>query len=288
MQVQLLTVGALALGRLAQRRNKGKERRTQAAEEREARYVTSTNLIADSSLKPEATASGSLHRAVLLLAVMVDITLWYFIYQALVSDEGWRSQPRSLWIAAALSVIISLLYLGQRLPNQGGEGRATGPSVSWEPTPAASGRRPLQNLTGTWVKDGQASDSMEEAVRVMQLKPLMRTAIRLVKGLEINQTADRFDLAVFSIISWFKVRESYPMNGEESQEKRRDMRKGKHRGRLVVQKDGCIRLQLTWDDPLGGSGHEVFRLASPTELHAHSHLSVNGRIVKYVTVYRKK
>jgi len=63
---------------------------------------------------------------------------------------------------------------------------------------------------------------------------------------------------------------------------------GKHRGRLVVQKDGCIRLQLTWDDPLGGSGHEVFRLASPTELHAHSHLSVNGRIVKYVTVYRKK
>jgi len=46
---------------------------------------------------------------------------------------------------------------------------------------------------------------MEEAVRVMQLKPLMRTAIRLVKGLEINQTADRFDLAVFSIISWFKA-----------------------------------------------------------------------------------
>jgi hypothetical protein len=63
---------------------------------------------------------------------------------------------------------------------------------------------------------------------------------------------------------------------------------GKHRGRLLVEKDGCLRLKVEWDDPFGGTGHEIFRLVTPTELHAHSHLSVGGRTVDYLTVYRRK
>ena len=35
-----------------------------------------------------ASRGCSLHRVVLLLAAVVDATLWYCVYKALVSDEG--------------------------------------------------------------------------------------------------------------------------------------------------------------------------------------------------------
>lgn len=43
-----------------------------------------------------------------------------------------------------------------------------------------------QRLGGVWVKDKAASDSMEPACALMQLNGLIRTAIRLIRGLEIR------------------------------------------------------------------------------------------------------
>lgn len=37
---------------------------------------------------------------------------------------------------------------------------------------------------------------------------------------------NKFKLAVFSIIPWFKVHEEYPMDGSPRKYKRRDLRKG--------------------------------------------------------------
>lgn len=287
MEVQLLIVGALAIGNLARKRNEGRRRKVKAGEEREAKILAAA--AANQAAEPYPGSQGlpPLSQGLLLLAAAIDVTLWYFVYRALVSDEGWKSQPKSVWIAAAASAFISVLYLFHLLTHQGSRGRAAGSGVTWNPSQAASAHR-LQDMTGTWMKDGKASSSMEEAIHLMHLSRLTRTAVKLIKGIQIVQTAEKFDLAVFSVISWFKIRESYPMNGEVRQEKRRDLRRGKHRGRLRVDRDGDLCLHLEWDDPFGGSGHDKFCLVSPTELHAHSHLNVGGNSADYVTVYRKQ
>ena len=53
---------------------------------------------------------------------------------------------------------------------------------------------------------------------------LLRLAVGLVRGLELDVTQDTFHVAVFSVIAWFKVRERYSLTGELSSWKRRDLR----------------------------------------------------------------
>jgi hypothetical protein len=40
----------------------------------------------------------------------------------------------------------------------------------------------------------------------MNLNALVRTAVRLIKGIELDVTGGRFNMAVFSAIGWFKAR----------------------------------------------------------------------------------
>ncbi len=47
---------------------------------------------------------------------------------------------------------------------------------------------------------------MEPALRMMRMNGIMRTAIRLIKGVRIRLERDSFELAVFSVFAWFKVR----------------------------------------------------------------------------------
>ena len=42
-------------------------------------------------------------------------------------------------------------------------------------------------------------------MQLMQVNRLIRSAIRLVKGTELRQTADSFEIAVLSGILWFKA-----------------------------------------------------------------------------------
>eukprot|EP00854_Cymbomonas_tetramitiformis_P007161 gene7161-8539_t len=56
---------------------------------------------------------------------------------------------------------------------------------------------------------------MDEAASLMQLNWVTRKAVRLINGLEIAISEDVFTLTVLSVIPWFKVVESYPMNGSE-------------------------------------------------------------------------
>ena len=55
------------------------------------------------------------------------------------------------------------------------------------------------------VQDKEASDSMEETLTVMKVNRLIRGAVGLVKGTELRQTQDSFQIAVLSGILWFKV-----------------------------------------------------------------------------------
>lgn len=46
---------------------------------------------------------------------------------------------------------------------------------------------------------------MQETFEVMQINRLIRGAVGLVKGTELKQTEDSFEIAVLSGILWFKV-----------------------------------------------------------------------------------
>ena len=46
---------------------------------------------------------------------------------------------------------------------------------------------------------------MAEAIKLAELNRLTRTAVKLIKGVQILQTNEDFEFAVFSVIGWFKV-----------------------------------------------------------------------------------
>lgn len=137
----------------------------------------------------------------------------------------------------------------------------------------------------------------------MQLNGLVRMAVKLVRGCEIKLlpppssinsnnmvTEGEFQLDVFSAIKWFKVRERYQLDGRIGRFKRRDLRGGKHEGRVEVLEDGALRLHLKWDEPHGGVGTDTFRLVSDDEMHVMSELRKEGSNTKisYNTIYRRK
>eukprot|EP00879_Flechtneria_rotunda_P003425 GHRR01003653.1.p1 GENE.GHRR01003653.1~~GHRR01003653.1.p1 ORF type:complete len:203 (+),score=55.18 GHRR01003653.1:301-909(+) len=144
------------------------------------------------------------------------------------------------------------------------------------------------NFAGTWIKDKAASDSMSEAIGLMGLGGLMRQAIKLIKGVKITQDNINFTMAVFSVFSWFKVSESYPLDGATRVCRRRDFRKGGHRGYVKPIGFNKLQLHLQWDDPHGGVGTDVFSMPKPDVLHIDSSITVRGKTCKYRSVYNRK
>ncbi|KAK9807921.1 hypothetical protein WJX73_002398 [Symbiochloris irregularis] len=128
----------------------------------------------------------------------------------------------------------------------------------------------LQLLQGSWVKDKVASDSMEPALHMVHLGRLMRSAVRLVKGIQLRVYDNCFEMAVFSVVPWFKVIERYPLTGSSVVCKRRDLRRGSHRGNASFTADGELMLALEWGPPYGGSGSEVYHLVDAETLHVAS------------------
>ena len=47
---------------------------------------------------------------------------------------------------------------------------------------------------------------MEPTLQLMQVNRLIRTAVRLVKGMELRQAGNAFEIIVLSGILWFKAR----------------------------------------------------------------------------------
>lgn len=46
---------------------------------------------------------------------------------------------------------------------------------------------------------------MEAAIKLIELNGVIRTAIRMIRGVELKLTDSTFEFAVFSIFPWFKV-----------------------------------------------------------------------------------
>jgi len=77
------------------------------------------------------------------------------------------------------------------------------------------------------LQDKAKSDSMSEAIALMGIGGLLRSAMKLIRGVKIQQDQQSFTLAVFSVLSWFKVTEKYSFDGSVSKCRRRDFRRGK-------------------------------------------------------------
>jgi hypothetical protein len=46
---------------------------------------------------------------------------------------------------------------------------------------------------------------MDRAIALMGLGGIMRQAIRMIRGIQIKQDQQAFEMAVFSVFAWFKV-----------------------------------------------------------------------------------
>lgn len=147
-------------------------------------------------------------------------------------------------------------------------------------------------FTGTWLKDGAASDSMDPALDLLQMGGIVRAAMAGVRGLTLRVSPDAaaFDLAVFSAIPLLKVRERYPLTGDTVQHRRRDLRGGGAAGRTQLRDDGSLQTTLLWRDPVAGACVDTYSVAGD-ELTVVTTLkvpAVGGRSVRYRTVYRRK
>lgn len=55
------------------------------------------------------------------------------------------------------------------------------------------------------VQDKHASESMAKAIELAELNRITRTAVKLIRGIQIIDTNSSFEMAVFSVIGWFKA-----------------------------------------------------------------------------------
>ena len=57
------------------------------------------------------------------------------------------------------------------------------------------------------MQDKKASDSYENAMTTMQINPLLKTAMRQLKGIRLEQTDEEVVMVMLSRIPWLRVRQ---------------------------------------------------------------------------------
>ena len=154
------------------------------------------------------------------------------------------------------------------------------------PTPETRAHPPF--VQGRWLKDRDASDSMDAACDIVHMNYLVRQGIRLVKGMAFQVTHGQFYLQVFSEVPVLKIRERYPLvPGEVAQNRRRDMRLGGVRG----SGRACgthYEIHYEWGAPYGGSGTDLVVPIGPLELHLYSVVTVADRKVLFRQIFRRR
>lgn len=241
------------------------------------------------ALSAAQTLPRSWGATVQYLAGPKSLSIW--LVAGVIAGTGACRWDLGLASATLLLPVIGLYYYGYS-PQPGADGHP--PKRTWTNwtqqrrlDSAQTTAARLQKLNGNWNKDKAASDPMENALDLMQLGRLVRSAVKLVKGIAIQVDDDSFEMAVYSSIPWFKVVERYPLTGDTVSCKRRDLRRGGHTGHVRVTEQGDIALSIAWEDPLGGTGTELFQLVDDDTLHVFSTINVAGQTVAYKNVHRR-
>uniref|UniRef100_A0A7R9VBP2 Uncharacterized protein n=1 Tax=Chlamydomonas euryale TaxID=1486919 RepID=A0A7R9VBP2_9CHLO len=168
---------------------------------------------------------------------------------------------------------------------------------------------------------------MGPQMQLMRMRGPVRTAASLLRGMNVSHTDSAFKIEIFSVIGWFKVVETYSLQGEPSRYPRRDLRRGKHTGHVEVllpkplplptpmmpavaqpppagadvpavgrKRAGAgelcatsrVAVHLSWGEPHAGTGLDVMELAEPNVLHVMSTLAVDGQQESCLSVFRRK
>lgn len=149
----------------------------------------------------------------------------------------------------------------------------------------ARGLPDYDHLMGTWIRDKKASDSFENAMTVMQINPILKTAMRQLKGIRLQQTDEEVELVLLSRFSWFKLHECYPWSGQSVKLRRRDFRRGQASGALSQDVD-ALWIKQAWGEPVAGHGSECAWSPEPGTLYVDSTINVQGKIAQYRQVFR--
>ncbi|KAK9862509.1 hypothetical protein WJX84_002777 [Apatococcus fuscideae] len=130
---------------------------------------------------------------------------------------------------------------------------------------AASSATAVQNasVTGKWKKIASRSDDMKEACDIVELSWLLRKALRLLDTLEVNNSPERFETKI-KAGGIMDVVERYSWSGDITEHKRRDKRRGIHRGRVSLTESGP-QISVEWDDPFGGRCLDTFQVSDDNQ-----------------------
>ncbi|KAG1653841.1 hypothetical protein FOA52_013286 [Chlamydomonas sp. UWO 241] len=143
-------------------------------------------------------------------------------------------------------------------------------------------------LSGTWLKVDALSESQDEAADLLSLGGFARQAVKLFKGMEFSIKDGTLSLLAMTKLPFVKVgRESYALDGALSCYNRRDMRKGKFQGYVVVVPGGGVDLHYSWGQPLPGECIDEIRLVGTDDLKITTRLSAGGRSCAYTVVYKR-
>lgn len=142
------------------------------------------------------------------------------------TEEAWK-QIFGSFLILALTLHAAVVVLWRT-------NAATAPPVAAVPVSASAASQgrlhDVDALVGVWLKDKELSDSMDPVCDLMSIHGIIRMAIGLIKGVEIEVVLGaegrEFKFAVLSGVLWFKIRERYVLSGPEVRHRRRDMRGG--------------------------------------------------------------
>ena len=124
-------------------------------------------------------------------------------------------------ISLILHIMLHVLYT--RCSTSKDEG--TGPGFS------ATGQ--YRHLNGRYIKDRDASESLDPCCDLMMITGIKRYALRFIVGSDVEFTDMEFSFAAFSVIRWFRIVERY-RNGSPARHRRRDLRSGPMQGTATV------------------------------------------------------
>jgi len=115
------------------------------------------------------------------------------------------------------------------------------------------------HLNGKWIKNSKMSDDTRALYEFVKLPWVLRKGERFFRYLELEKNDTEFRRTV-NAGGFLNVSEVYPLNGDTTQLKRRDLRSGKMDGKVERSPEG-LRTVVTWDEPHGLSMRETFCLS---------------------------
>jgi hypothetical protein len=137
-------------------------------------------------------------------------------------------------------------------------------------------------LQGTWLADYGASTNRDALLTALGLSGLQRvTAQKLIEGVEVevvNQGGGgggvpAFEVRFLTVVPFFKVSETVPLDGSPSTQARRDLKAGKQTARAAVGReppaaDGRpppLTITLSWQSPAPACLVETYSLAPESQ-----------------------